>query len=162
MPDYQIQENCECEENTSQEIRLAEQCPPPVDFLLEACEETAVINGGDVYMESLGRIITIDVNLRNVCPNKRIALAVVLTEVDRTGTEHDRGVKTVLIPAPQSQTCSDILISCIKFVLPEETDVSGGTPDSICSPRNFRVRFIANYIDSGFVCCGNTITETDA
>ena len=90
--------------------------------------------------------------LRNVCPGKRVALAVILTEVDAEDNEYNRGTKTMVIPAHTAPSCRDVTVRCIKFVLPEELDVSG-SPDALCDERSFRARFIANYIDSTFVCC---------
>lgn len=40
-------------------------------------------------LESLGRILQLDVTVKNVCPNKRVALAVILTEVDEHGTGNE-------------------------------------------------------------------------
>ena len=111
-----------------------------------------VFDAGDVVLESLGRILQLDVTLRNVCPNKRVALAVILTEVDEEDNEYDRGLKTLLIPAHDGDSCRDITVRCLKFVLPEVLDVTNGA-DAMCNERNFRARFIANYVDSGFVCC---------
>ena len=68
-----------------------------------------------------------------VCPDKRVALAVILTEVDCKGKEYQRGMKTFTIPAHHSPGCRDILVKCIKFVLPEDLNVSGGCPRGLCS-----------------------------
>ncbi|MCF2643109.1 VWA domain-containing protein [Roseburia hominis] len=110
------------------------------------------IDCGDVQLDSLGRIIELDVTLKNICPNLRVALAVIITEIDSYGMEHKRGVKTMTIPAHTKQNCSDVIVRCIKFVLPEDLDVSG-SPHSICNKRKFKARFIANYIDNDFKCC---------
>ena len=70
-------------------------------------------------MQSLGRILQIDVTLKNVCPNKRVALAVTLNEVDSEGNEHKLGLKTMTIPAHTQSTCRDVLVKCVKFVFPK-------------------------------------------
>ena len=134
-------------------VVIPEACPIPVDVTIGGCEDSVVIDAGDSYLESQGRILQLDVNLKNVCPNKRVALAVLLTEVDANGDEHSRGMKTFTIPAHTAPTCRDVLVRCIKFVLPEDLDVSGGTPLAMCNPRNLKVRFIAHNIDSDFQCC---------
>ena len=54
---------------------------------------------GDTYLESLGRIIQMDVTIKNVCRGKRVALAAILTEVDENGMEYRRGMKAMTIPA---------------------------------------------------------------
>ena len=61
-----------------------------------------------MFLESQGRILQLDLTLKQVCPGKRGALAVILTEVDENGQEHARGMKTVTIPAtisPTAGTC---------------------------------------------------------
>ena len=131
-----------------------ERCPTPVPIHIDHCEDSVEINGGDIQLESLGRIIQLDVTLKNICPNRRVALAVIITEVDDHGMEHKRGMKTMTIPAHAKQNCSDVIVRCIKFVLPEDLDVSGKT-NSICHDRNFKARFIANYIDNDFECCSS-------
>lgn len=131
---------------------LPEPCPTPVELSVDGCEDTLEFDAGDLGMESLGRIVQLDVTLRNICPNRRVALATIMTEVDEQGVEYKRGMKTVLIPAHNRDTCRDVTVRCIKFVLPESLDVSGAV-DSICNARNFKARFIANYIDNDFECC---------
>lgn len=133
-------------------VILPEACPEPIDLTVDGCEDTLEFDAGDLGMESLGRIIQLSVTLQNVCPNKRVALAAILTEVDGQGCEQKRGMKTVLIPAHTRGTCQNITVRCIKFVLPESLDVSGST-NSICNARKFKARFIANYIDNDFECC---------
>ena len=133
-----------------------EDCPTPIDILIDGCQDSIQYDAGDIYLDSLGRILELNATIKNVCPNKRVALAVLLTEVDSAGQEYKRGMKTILIPAHTKDTCQDIKIKCIKFVLPEELDVNG-LPNSICNERNFKVRFISHYIDNDFTCCNNIV-----
>lgn len=133
-------------------VVIPEDCPEPVDIEFEGCDDTIEYDAGDLELESLGRIVQLDVTLRNVCPHKRVALAVILHEVDDEGNEYKRGLKTMTIPAHTRATCQDITVRCVKFVLPEDLSVAGDT-DSICGERNFRARFIAHYIDNDFDCC---------
>lgn len=135
-----------------------EPCPVPVDLTIDGCQDSVVIDVGDTYLESLGRILQLNVTVKNVCPRKRVALAVILTEIGPNGDEYQRGMKAITIPAHNSPICRDILVRCIKFVLPEDLDVSGGTPKAICNPRNFKVRFIAHNIDTDYRCCDSVIT----
>lgn len=136
---------------------VTEPCPNPVSFTISGCTDTFEFNAGDLVIESLGTILEIDVKLKHICPHRRVALAVILNEVDEHGDEFKRGFKTLLIPAHSGRSCSDILVRCIKFVLPEELDVSGGTSGASCNERKFKARFIANYIDNDFVCCNAVI-----
>lgn len=111
-----------------------------------------------MFLESQGRILQLDLTLKQVCPGKRVALAVILTEVDENGQEHARGMKTVTIPAHDFPTCRDVLVKCIKFVVPEDLDGANGNTRPMCEPRSFRARVIAHNIDSDFCCCGPIVT----
>lgn len=130
-----------------------EPCPPSKKVTVEGCEDSILFDLGDVYLESLGRILQFDVNVKNICPNKRTALAILLDEVDTNGNSHSRGMKIITVPAHQGSSCRDILVKCIKFIVPEDLDVSGGTPTSLCNPRNFKVKVLANSLDRDFECC---------
>lgn len=81
-----------------------EPCAVPTDLSVDGCSDAVVVDMGDTYLESLGRIIQLDVTVRNVCPGKRVALAVILTEVDENGEEYQRGMKAMTIPAHDSPT----------------------------------------------------------
>ena len=135
-----------------------EECPVPADLTIEGCSDSVVVDMGNVYLESLGRIIQMDVTIKNVCPGKRVALAAILTEVDENGMEYQRGSKAMTIPAHNFPTCRDVLVKCIKFVLPEDLDISGGSTQVMCNPRSFKARFIAHNIDSDFRCCESVLT----
>lgn len=136
-----------------------EGCPITVDLTVDGCSDTVEFDAGELEMDSLGRIAQIDVTLENVCPNRRVALAVLLSEIDTQGAEHKRGMKTMTIPAHTREGCRDVTVRCIKFVLPEDLDVSGNG-FSLCNERRFRARLIANYIDYDFeCCCDNTDTQ---
>ncbi len=134
-----------------------EPCPVPVELTMEGCQDSLVFDLGDTYLESLGRILQLNVTIKDVCPGKRVALAIFLTEVGFDGQEHSRGLKTMVIPAHQASGCRDIQVKCIKFVLPKELDVSGGLPEAICNPRKFKAWVIAHAIDTDFRCC-DTVT----
>ena len=132
-----------------------EPCPEPVDLTVEGCQDSVLVDLGDVYLGSQGRIIQMDVTIQNVCPGKRVSLAAILTEVDQDGMEHQRGMKAFTIPAHSAPVCRDVLVKCIKFVVPEDLNVSG---TAMCSPRKFKARFLANNIDTDYRCCESTIT----
>lgn len=134
------------------DIEHSEPCPLPHDIEIDGCKDTIEFDAQDLALEALGRIIQLDVTLKRVCPNRRVALAAIITEVDDNGIEHKRGIKTMTVPMHTESTCRDVKIKCIKFVLPEDLDVSG-EPDRLCNERSFRARFIAHYIDYDFECC---------
>ena len=129
-----------------------EGCREPIDVTVDGCTDTVEFDAGEICMEGLGRIVQLDVTLRSVCPRKRVALAVLLNEVDANGFEQKRGMKTMTVPSHTNESCRDVTIRCITFVLPEDLDVSDNT-GSICNQRNFRARFIAHYIDHDYDCC---------
>lgn len=134
-----------------------ENCPVPVNFSVAGCQDFSVIDLGDVYLESQGRIVELNVTVKNVCPNKRVALAVVLTEADCRGREYQRGFKTLTIPAHSYPSCRDVLVKCIRFILPEDiaASLSCGMDSSLCGTRNLKARVMAHYIDTDFDCCGS-------
>ncbi len=132
---------------------VQEPCPLPVDLTVEGCRDSATVDLGDTYLESQGRIIELNLTLKNICPHRRTALGIILTEVDGRGKEYSRGIKTITVPAHDSPTCKDVRIRCIKFVLPEDLNVSAATPGTMCSTRNLKVRIIAHSIDTDFHCC---------
>lgn len=131
-----------------------DNCTDPAEVSVCGCSDAVEIDAGDICMDGLGRIVQLDVTLRNVCPNKRVALAVLLNEVDSLGNEYKRGMKTMTVPAHTRESYRDITVRCINFVLPEDLDVSN-TTGSMCNTRNFKVRSIAHYIDNDFEyrCC---------
>ena len=148
-------ENPTIEIDCDEQICL-EECPTPIDITISGCNDTVEYDAGNIYLDSLGRILELNAKIKNVCPNRRVALAVVLTEVDSNNIEHKRGMKTMVIPAHSHLTCRDVKINCIKFVLPEELDVSG-SESSICNNRNFKVRFITHYIDNDLNSCNDLV-----
>lgn len=133
-----------------------EECPVPVTISFDRCEDSVEFNAGEIELESLGRILQLDVTLRNVCPGKRVALAVILTEEGSCGKEYTRGIKTVTVPAHNKNGCRNVKVRCIRFVLPKDLSTPS-CKKSLCCERKIKARFIANYIDSDFSCCSVTI-----
>ena len=135
-----------------------EPCPIPVDLTVAGCSDAVVVDLGDTYLESQGRILQLNTTIKHVCPGKRVALAVILTEVDAHGTEYQRGMKAMTIPAHHEPSCRDVEVKCIQFVVPEDLDVSGGPAGAMCNPRYFKVRLIAHNIDTDYRCCDSVVT----
>ena len=132
-------------------VVIPEACPEPVAVSIDGCSDSIEFDAGLLALDSQGRILQLDVTLQNICPGKRVALACILTELDEEDVEYQRGLKILTIPAHDRATCQDVTVRCIKFILPEDTDVSAG---GFCGQRRFRARFLAHYIDSTFICCG--------
>lgn len=129
----------------------ADTCPVPVDVPVTGCEDFVEFDAGDLALEDTGRILQLDVNLLNVCPGRRVALAVVLTELDQYKIPQPRGMKTFTIPAHTLPTCADVLITCIRFILPDDGH-------GLCADRNLQAKFMAHYIDNDFSCCPRIVT----
>lgn len=128
-----------------------EDCPTPMDVTVGGCSDCVEMEGCELDMESGGCIVHLDATIRSVCPNRRVALGVVLTELDEEGEEHNRGLKTMAVPAHTEESCRDVVVRCIRFVLPESLSLAaGGSP---CGQRRLRARLIAHYIDSDYSCC---------
>ena len=62
-------------------VVCAEPCPTPVDVVAERCSDTVVVDVGDVQLGGQGRIIQLELTVKDVCPNRRVALGVMLEEV---------------------------------------------------------------------------------
>ncbi|MBQ8145086.1 MAG: VWA domain-containing protein [Butyricicoccus sp.] len=133
-------------------VIIPEPCPTPVSIPVDGCADTIEFDAGTLDLLSLGRIVQLDVTLRSVCPGKRVALAVILSELDEKCNEYPRGLKTLTIPAHTQDSCRDVTVRCIKFVLPEDLDRSTDS-GTLCGTRRLRARFLANYIDTDFACC---------
>ena len=126
-------------------------CPEPVCFSITGCGGTAEVDACTMLLDSPGHILQLDVTLRNVCPGKRVALAVILSEVDSCGKEHDCGMRTLVVPAHNNSACRDVKVPCLQFVLPRMQNAEARNRPA-CARRSFRARFLANYLDHGFHC----------
>ena len=131
---------------------VVEPCPKPREITAGGCQDVAAACVGEVGLTGLGRIVEVSAVVRSVCPGKRVAVAVILTEQDCRGNEYARGTKMVMIPPQEGTGCRDVALQCMRFVVPEvlREDCTG---DSICADRHFRVRMFANYVDTDFQCC---------
>ena len=130
-------------------VTTPEGCPEPVEVTMDGCQDFVSVDLGDTYLQSQGRILEVRATLHNVCPDKRVALAVLLSEVDEKGKEHPRGMKTVTVPVHHCPACRNVLVRGIRFILPEDLNVSG-TPGKLCTPLNLRVRLFSHYVDYDF------------
>ena len=133
-------------------VDVPEGCPEPTLFTIPGCKDAIRVVLDPAGIASLGRIVQLDVTLKAVCPGKRVAVSIMLMELGPDGTELPRGVKHILVPARTGEACQDVTLNCVQFSLPEALDASGKT-GSICDPRQFSARVIANYVDTDFACC---------
>ena len=47
-----------------------EPCPTPVELVAKGCQDSVLVDLGDVSLSSQGRILQLDVTIKNVCPNR--------------------------------------------------------------------------------------------
>ena len=130
-------------------VVCAEPCPTPVDVVAERCSDTVVVDVGDVQLGGQGRIIQLELTVKDVCPNRRVALGVILEEVGPDGKTEPRGVKVFTLPAHTQPGCRDVQVQCIRFVVPEDVSLWG---KSLCDTRRFQVQVIAQAMDGEFRC----------
>lgn len=126
----------------------ADSCLTTEVFTIEGCNDYIRYDIGEMGLSGQGRFINASITLRRVCPGRRIALGVTLTELDDCGREHSRGFKAFEVTVPRCG-CGNLRVTDILFVLPQDSDPSGCS--CICRNRRFRIRATANYIDTN-VC----------
>ncbi|MDD2218050.1 MAG: hypothetical protein PHW03_04760 [Eubacteriales bacterium] len=128
-------------------ITVSEKDIIAVNLAMKERSETQVFDVGDLYMHSTGCIVNLEVKIKDVHPNKRAALGIILTEIDKDGKEHSRGVKTFTVPAHSEASCCDIVVKNIKFALPDDLNASREESQKSCCRRNLRVRTVVHHID---------------
>lgn len=117
----------------------------------ESCEESKTVALSDSYVEGTGRTLDVTMTLRNVCPGKRTAVGVSLSEMDNAGNEYSRGFRAITVPAHTNTGCCDITMPRTRFILPEDLRVDGGT--SLCGGRrHFVLRTSCHYVDTTATC----------
>lgn len=120
------------------------------NIIIEACK---ISENEDIQTEldCQGRILTIRVILKCVCPNKKIAIGVLLYEGDKV-----RGFKVKEIVTPPLPTgnlvekCEHVVICKFCFIL----------PGSICCPLTLTPKVIAHYTNFNIDPC-STVCPTN-
>lgn len=114
------------------------------------CEETKTVTLPDMETQGTGRILDVTMTLKDVCPAKRLAVGITVSEVDQGGSEHARGFRAVTVPAHNKSGCCDITMPMVRFILPEDLRVDGG--GCICQgARHFVIRTTCHYVDTDIV-----------
>ena len=90
--------------------------------------------------QAMGRILDVTVTLRNVCPGRRSAVGLTLTEVDSDGAEYARGFRAITVPAHNGNCSRDIQLDSVRFILPEDL--------SLQRRRHFICRVSHHYMDA--------------
>ncbi|MDO5299351.1 MAG: hypothetical protein Q4F18_07970 [Clostridia bacterium] len=111
------------------------------------CEDAKTHSMPDMYLTNTGRVLDVTMTLKRICPCRRVAVGLLVSEVDQAGNEYSRGFKAITVPAHYNSGCCDIEMPRTRFILPEDLRVDGGT--SMCDgSRHFIVRTEAHYVDS--------------
>lgn len=144
-------DSCECnndEKHPNSVMKCVEDYQRSGIIEIGSCNDVLEYELEDSELSSLGRLLNLSFTVKNVCPYKRVAVAVTVHELDSKNKEHPRGLKTFVI-SHRERGCRDIKVNCLHFVLPESLD-ENCTPNSICDKRRFVVRTISHYIDTNF------------
>ena len=118
-----------------------ESCPVPIPVELGGCADLLRYDLGRFPLCSGGWLLQFDLTLCSVCPGKRTALGLYLSEKGKP-----RGFKAFTIPAHHAPGCRDVEIRGISFVLPEDLNPCDKM-GCFCEPRYVDVRVYANYLD---------------
>lgn len=112
----------------------------------ETCEECKTVNLADCTVDGSGRELNVTMTLRNVCPGKRIAVGVTVTEMDSAGNEHPRGFRAITLPARGGSAPCDVTMPVTRFVLPEDSRADGSC--GCGGRRHFVIRTNSQYLDT--------------
>ena len=110
----------------------------------DRCENNKNVILAAQNLSSIGRFLTVSTTVKNVCPNKQIAIGLQLYETT-SGDRVIKGHKTFAIKHSEN-CCADITLSNIHFVLPEEIAETSDTSNK-CSRRTFDLETTSHYID---------------
>lgn len=125
------------------------------EIIFNACDDIKNCDIGNFDVDETGKILRLSLTLNDVCPRKRVALAVMLFELDSRGKEYERGLKIMTIPESEKNVPRDIKVKDIVFILPD--DISVGTNGR----RRFVARVETNYIDINTEHCRSKHNGTD-
>ena len=127
--------NCDCDSGNADETHIFfESC----DGAKEVC-----VTGRCQEDEAPGRTLDVNCTLLNVCPGRRSALGITLTEMDENGAEYARGFRAITVPAHNARCNQDIEVDTVRFILPEDL--------SLQDRRHFVVRTQHHYLDASSI-----------
>jgi len=131
-------ESCACEAPESvQHSRDGE-----AHIWFDACDGAQAVNVSATCGEAQmpGRVLDVTATLRNVCPGRRSAVGMTLSEVDESGAEYARGFRSVSVPAHHGHGSRDVQLEKVRFILPEDV--------SLQRKRHFICRLTHHYMDA--------------
>lgn len=120
-------------------------CPEPQVIDFEPYVESLEYSLDDHTIESLGRILSLTLMLKDVLPNRKVGVAIILNELVDDNIEIKKSTKFISVPEHSSDTCENVKLTNIRFVLPEESN-------TLCEPKKYTARVFANYIDFSTIC----------
>lgn len=126
-----------------------EDCPPPQILVMDSCQQFLRFDLGDEWLSSSGRMLELRLTLKQICPGQRTALGLLLKEVDIFGRTYPRGFKALTIPAHHANSCRDLVVGPIRFVLPDDLTPHCGRE---CGQRRFLVQVFAHAVDAPPIC----------
>lgn len=108
----------------------------------ESCDGAKEICVTETCGEELcpGRVLDVTATVRNVCPGRRGALGITVTEVDENGAEYGRGFQAITVPAQNGRCNQDVQVDPVRFILPED--------QALQQRRHFIVRTRHHYVDA--------------
>lgn len=123
---------CDCDCDNADETHI----------FFETCDgaKEVSVTGRCQEDEALGRTLDVNCTLLNVCPGRRSALGITLTEMDEDGTEYARGFRAITVPAHNARCNQDVNVDTVRFILPEDL--------SLQNRRHFVVRTQHHYLDA--------------
>ena len=95
-------------------------------------------------LSNVGRYLTLRLTVKNVAPNKQVALGIKIYETTG-GCRVIKGHKEFAF-AHNGNCCRDITLKNVHFVLPEEI-AETDDKTNICSQRTFDIETLSHYID---------------
>lgn len=117
-------------------------CSTCKDITLPAC---STLTADSITVENLaceGRFLVLNVDLKNICKGKKVAVAVLLYDKDSvTGKLTPIAFKVFSATAPNDNlppSCTEFVITNICFALPDD--------NSLCTDRTLVAKVIANYV----------------
>lgn len=111
---------------------------------IDRCEINQSMELDAQNLSGIGRYLNLSATVKNVCPNKRIAIGMALYETTG-GCRVLKGHKS-FVASHSERCCTDITLNNIHFVLPEEIAEVEDT-SHLCHRRNFEMEFTSHYVD---------------
>ena len=113
-------------------------------FVLIIAKTTKQLHFKHKTFQVLEDFLSLSKTIKNVCPNKQIAVGIKLYETIN-GNKIIKGHKMFAV-CHNENCCKDITLSNIHFVLPEEIAETCNT-SNICSHRTFDIETTSHYVD---------------